>query len=220
MQVQDFATQFKVMENKEKAAGMSAYMKNHFEFLGIQTPERRKITARLFKEWEAGKNPIDWKLVFTLWEQSEREYQYVAIDYLVKSKRYLSAGDLTQIKELITSKSWWDTVDSLASAVVGYIVKTFPEQAEVMDEWIEDDNMWIKRTAILHQLSYKENTDEERLFNYCEKHSDDKEFFIAKAIGWALRQYGKTNPESVIKFAEDTPLQNLSKREALKHLQK
>ncbi|WP_078427479.1 DNA alkylation repair protein [Alkalihalobacterium alkalinitrilicum] len=218
MQVQDLTIQFKIMENKEKAKGMSAYMKNHFEFLGIQTPERRKITAQLFKEWQVGKNPINWKLIFDLWEQSEREYQYVAVDYLKKSQKHLSSSDLTQVKELITSKSWWDTVDLIASNVVGYIVMKFPEQVKVMDQWIEDDNMWVKRTAILHQLSFKENTDEERLFYYCEKHASETEFFIAKAIGWALRQYGKTNPQAVITFVEKTPLQNLSKREALKHL--
>ncbi|WP_216831488.1 DNA alkylation repair protein [Alkalihalobacterium elongatum] len=218
MQVQDITDHFKEMENKEKAKGMSAYMKNHFEFFGIQTPERRKITAKLFKEWQVGKKPIDWKLIFDLWEQSEREYQYVAVDYLKKSQKHLSSSDLTQVKELITSKSWWDTVDLIASNVVGYILMKFPEQAKVMDEWIEDDNMWVKRTAILHQLSFKENTDEERLFYYCEKHASETEFFIAKAIGWALRQYGKSNPQSVITFVEKTPLQNLSKREALKHL--
>ncbi|MDE5416039.1 DNA alkylation repair protein [Alkalihalobacterium chitinilyticum] len=218
MNIQDITSEFKLMENKEKAIGMSAYMRNRFDFLGIQTPERRKITSKLFKEWLVGKKPIDWNIVFDLWGQCEREYQYVVIDYLVKSKKYLVADDLTQLKRMITSKSWWDTVDSIASGVVGHIVRTFPEQAKFMDEWIEDDNMWVRRTAILHQLSFKENTDEERLFYYCEKHADDTEFFIAKAIGWALREYGKTNPQSVITFVEKTPLQKLSKREALKHL--
>ncbi|ADU29490.1 DNA alkylation repair protein [Evansella cellulosilytica] len=218
MEVQDLATQFTLIADKEKAVRMSAYMKNRFEFFGIQTPERRKVVSTVFKEWEVGKKPIDWKFVFDLWKQSEREYQYVAVDYLIKSKKYLSADDLTQVKELIISKSWWDTVDAIASGVVGYIVRTFPEQVKMMDDWIEDDNMWVKRTALLHQLSFKENTDEERLFYYCEKHASDKEFFIAKAIGWALREYGKTKPQSVITFVEKTPLQNLSKREALKHL--
>ncbi|ARK29060.1 DNA alkylation repair protein [Halalkalibacter krulwichiae] len=218
MQVQDLTIQFREIENKEKATVMSAYMKNQFQFLGIQTPERRRISAQLFKKWEVGKKPIDWKFIFDLWEQSEREYQYVGVDYLRKSKNYLFADDLTQIKEIITVKSWWDTVDLIASGVVGYIVRTFPEQAKVMDGWIKDDNMWVKRTAILHQLSFKEYTDEERLFYYCEKHANDTEFFIAKAIGWALRQHGKTNPQSVIEFVERTAIQNLSKREALKHL--
>ncbi len=220
MEVKELTSQFKIIENKEKARGMSAYMKNRFEFLGIQSPERRTITTKLFKEWQVGKKPIDWTFVFNLWEQAEREYQYVAVDYLLKSKKYLLASDLTEVKVLITSKSWWDSVDSIASGVVGHIVRAFPEHAKVMDEWIKDDNLWVKRTAILHQLSYKENTDEERLFHYCEKHASDTEFFIAKAIGWALREYGKTNPQSVIEFVKKTPLQNLSKREALKHLGK
>ncbi|RXI96633.1 DNA alkylation repair protein [Anaerobacillus alkaliphilus] len=220
MQIQDITSEFKLIENKEKAIGMSAYMKNHFDFYGIQSPERRKITSKLFKEGQVGKTPIDWKMVFDLWEQREREYQYVAVDFLVKSKKYLVADDLTQVKKLITSKSWWDTVDAIASNVVGQIVRTYPEQVNMMDEWIEDDNMWVRRTAILHQLSYKESTDEDRLFSYCEKHANDTEFFIAKAIGWALREYGKTKPQSVIEFVEKTPLQKLSKREALKHLGK
>ncbi|WP_026673785.1 DNA alkylation repair protein [Alkalihalobacterium bogoriense] len=218
MNVQDVTNHFQLLKNSEKAIGMSAYMKNHFEFMGIQTPDRKKATSTLFKEWQVGKKAVDWEFIFDLWEQREREYQYVAIDYLKKSKKLLVSEDLPKIKKLIITKSWWDTIDNLASGVVGHIILEFPEQVKVMDEWVNDDNMWVRRTAILHQLSFKDKTDEKRLFSYCQRHGDDKEFFIAKAIGWSLRQYAKTNPQSVITFVENTPLQNLSKREALKHV--
>lgn len=218
MKLADIVVRLEEVRDPEKADGMARYMKNQFEFLGVQTPVRRKAIASLFREAKVSKGPIDWQLIHQLWEKNEREYPYVAIDYLKRAKKCLVADDIQTLKKLIMTKSWWDTVDILASHLVGYIVKTYPQCESVMDEWIEDENMWVRRTAILHQLSYKEETDVEKLFSYCIRHADDKEFFIAKAIGWALREYAKTNPEAVLQFVENTPLQNLSKREALKHL--
>lgn len=206
------------IKDLERAIGMAKYMKNQFPFLGIQSPERRKAVAPLFKEAKVYKGPIDWQLIHKLWEMDEREYQYVAIDYLKRAKKCFTPDDLKSLKQLIMTKSWWDTVDIIASHLVGYIVKTYPQCASIIDEWIDDSDMWVRRSAILHQLSFKEDTDEEKLFTYCKKHAHDKEFFIAKAIGWALREYAKTNSKAVVQFVENTPLQNLSKREALKHM--
>lgn len=218
MNIEDLKVSLEQIRDDERAIGMAKYMKNQFPFLGIQTPMRRKAVATLFREAKVSKGPIDWELIYKLWEMDEREYQYVAIDYLKRAKKCLIPDHLVTLKQLIMTKSWWDTVDIMASHLVGYIVKTYPQCTAIMDEWIDDSNMWVRRSAILHQLSYKEDTDEEKLFNYCKKHGDDKEFFIAKAIGWALREYAKTNPEAVLHFVENTPLQNLSKREALKHI--
>lgn len=218
MKIEDIVMRLEPLRNKERAIGMAAYMRNQFPFLGIQSPERRKALAPLFREARVSKGPINWQLINELWEKDEREYQYVAIDYLKRAKKCLVQEDLSTLKRMIMTKPWWDTVDMLASHLVGYIVKTFPECRSVMDKWIDDEHMWVRRTAILHQLTYKEETDEEKLFAFCHKHAEDKEFFIAKAIGWALREYTKTNPEAVREFVSLTPLQNLSKREALKNL--
>lgn len=210
-------TQLETLQNPEKAEKMSAYMRNQFAFLGVQTPGRRGVTNTLFKEWEVGRSPLDWEFVRELWKKDEREYQSIAIDYLVRSKRLLTSDDLVLLKQLITTKSWWDTVDAMASGLVGHVVYSHPKSVTFMDQWIDDENMWVRRTAILHQLSFKDQTDEERLFKYCSRHADDTEFFIAKAIGWALRQYAKTEPDAVLTFVEQTRLQSLSRREALKH---
>jgi len=117
------------------------------------------------------------------------------------------------------SKSWWDTVDYLAS-IVGNTL-THEGMLDVMDDWIKDDSIWVRRVAIICQNKRKIKTDVKRLFQYCKEHASDGEFFIAKAIGWSLRSYAYTDPSAVRRFVEETnELQNLSKREALKNISK
>lgn len=196
---------------------MSAYMRNLFPFLGIASPER----AALQREALAGlPKPAAAELesaALALWELPEREYQYAACEILRRKAGRLDATFLAVARELIETKSWWDTVDTLASNVVGPIVRRFPELKGQMDEWAADPNFWIARTAILHQLKFKNATDSERLFSYCELRAPDREFFIRKAIGWALREYSKTDAEAVRSFvaASEAGLSGLSKREAL-----
>jgi 3-methyladenine DNA glycosylase AlkD len=146
--------------------------------------------------------------------------QYVAADALRKHHRALEAAHLARLKGLIVDKSWWDTVDSLATHSVGPLVSRNPELATVMDDWIGSDDIWLARTAILHQLSFKGSTDADRLFAYADRRAADTEFFIRKAIGWALRQYARTDPDAVRSFvaSRESRLSNLTKREALKHL--
>jgi 3-methyladenine DNA glycosylase AlkD len=121
---------------------------------------------------------------------------------------------------MLITKSWWDTVDAVAADIVGRLVQRHPALVKTMDAWIADDNMWLQRTAILHQLRFKDQTDEKRLFGYCLKHGSQKEFFIRKAIGWALREYSKTNPAAVKKFVKTAPLTNFSKKEAMKWVER
>jgi len=201
--------------DEDKARQMAAYMRNQYPFLGIQTPVRRSVTKPLFKA-----STLDWEFIEALYEKPEREYQVIAVDYLAHHASSLGPEDLKRLKRLIETKSWWDTVDAIASTLVGSIVRRHPETSSVMDEWIEDENLWVRRTAILHQLSFKEETDEERLFAYCRRCADEREFFIAKAIGWALRQYARTAPDRVRGFVAKEKLQALSVREATKHLGK
>lgn len=203
--------------NQETARPMEAYMKNQFPFLGIKTPLRRELGKRLFQEQG---NPEDWEVVVReLWSLPEREYQYIALDLLGKGKKRYIPEDLEVAEGLITTKSWWDTVDYLAAHTVGTLLRLYPALIPQSNErWLEGTNMWLQRTALLFQLSYKDKTDQELLFNNIRFCAGSKEFFIQKAIGWSLREYAKTNPDAVRHFVGMTPMAPLSRREALKHL--
>src|SRR5690606_15703316 len=136
-----------------------------------------------------------------LWKMNEREYQYVALDYIDRNLKKITIDHMELFHMLITSKSWWDTVDMLAQKPVGQLAKNYPELIEKkIDTWSTEGNIWLRRTAILFQLKYKEETNEELLYTYIRRNADSNEFFIQKAIGWALREYSKTNPSSVQHF--------------------
>lgn len=194
---------------------MAAYMKNRFAFLGIQTPVRRQLCNPLIRGFTG--NPA--AAAASLWRLAAREYQYVGCDLLRRHVGNLNASDLPQLEKLVQDKSWWDTVDSLAP-VIGDIVLREPALEAEMDRMIEADDFWLRRVAILHQLAWKEKTDRERLFRYCLQCAGESEFFIRKAIGWALRQYARTAPDAVRAFLEQhkNTLSGLSLREAGKHL--
>ncbi|MEL3972182.1 DNA alkylation repair protein [Rossellomorea oryzaecorticis] len=204
-------------QNEENREAMEKYMRNQFVFFGIKTPERNALMREFLKE--NGKPPVEElpAIVRSLWREPQRECQYAAMTLLDKRTRYLTKDDLPLIEELILTGSWWDTIDLIASNMVGSIHEK-DEAEEHLEKWIHSDNFWLNRTAILHQLKYKEKTDESRLFRYILMHNDSKEFFIQKAIGWALREYSKTNPEAVRQFIDRENLAPLSKREGLKHI--
>ncbi len=213
---------FLAARNNEEAEKMAAYMKNQFEFLGIKSPDRRQLQKTFFTQygWPDGADTV--RLANELWQKNEREFQYLAIDILERYfKRNFKVSDITLLESLITHKSWWDTVDLIASKLVGAYFSKYPQQiAPYAEKWINSDNFWLNRTAILYQLKYKANTDEFRLFSYCLQWSGSKEFFLQKAIGWALREYSKTNPKAVVKFVSGHELMPLSRREALKWVHK
>lgn len=200
-------------------SAMENYMRNQFPFLGIKTPVRKATLQPLFKQygkltWEETVSAVDY-----LWRQNEREFQYAALTILEKQKKKLPASSIILIMELVTSKSWWDTVDHLASHMCGSYFSLHPHEIDAMTRsWINSDNMWVRRTAILSQLKFKEKTDEKLLFDLILQCRHEKEFFIQKAIGWALREYSKTNKSAVVDFIEHNDLPKLSKREGLKWL--
>jgi 3-methyladenine DNA glycosylase AlkD len=202
----------------ERASAMRAYMREQFPFLGIPAP----VQAKLARPVMAGiKKPDEADLrdiALACWDLDAREYQYFACKLLRKHNRTLSPAFLSTSSALVTSKSWWDTVDELAAHVVGPIVYADRQQARVMDDWSTDDNLWLVRTAILHQLGYREATDATRLFHYCSIQAERPEFFIRKAIGWALREYSKSDPVAVRDFvsAHQGRLSGLSSREAVR----
>nr|WP_313897794.1 DNA alkylation repair protein [Bacillus litorisediminis] len=210
---------FEANRNPEHAIPMQNYMKNNFPFLGIKTPKRRELVKQYFQETQILKEPFQHELVLALWVQEEREYQNAALDYIGRSIKKLTKEDLPLIQKLITTKSWWDTVDMLAQHPVGKIANDFPEVIhEKIEGWACGGHLWLQRTSILFQLRYKENTDEALLYRYILQNADSKEFFIQKAIGWALREYSKTNPASVKKFIQENELPKLSIREGSKYL--
>jgi 3-methyladenine DNA glycosylase AlkD len=200
------------------AEGMARYMRDQFPFLGIATPARRALQRDALAGWQPDHDEL-LRGARALWRRAEREYQYAACDALVRGSKLITVDDLAAIRKLITTKSWWDTVDALAINVVGRIVARDRTHGDpVMDEWIVADDLWLARTAILHQNRWKAETDEGRLFSFCLALAADTDFFARKAIGWALREYSKTAPDAVRSFVanHDDELSGLSKREALK----
>lgn len=208
------------LADPQRAAAMSAYLRGQFPFLGIGTQPRR---AALRLAWQPLPSPDEAELaaaVLALWQRPEREYQYAACDLLGRHRRACSAGMLTgTVERLITSRSWWDTVDSLRSVAVGPLVRAHPDLVPVMWRWLDSGQLWLVRSALIHQLGYAAQTDSERLFAMCARQASEREFFIAKAVGWALRTYARVAPDAVRGFVADHPeLTPLARREALKHL--
>ena len=203
----------------ERAASMKAYMRNQFDFFGLPSPIRRAL-AKVFlqKENRPDIAMLD-KVVLELWEQPQRELQFIAMELVDKYKKELEAAHFDLLEKMILQKSWWDTVDFIASNLVGQLVRRYPEEGrERIEKWRYSGNMWLVRTCIIHQLKYKNELDEALLFSLIKENSSDNEFFIRKAIGWALRQYGKYKPERVRYFVENHELSGLSRREALKYM--
>ncbi len=205
-----------LLRDPARAVAMSAYMRNQFAFLGVPATIRQAAAKNAVSSLDLTKKPLELELVKELWALPEREYQYIALDYLHVKSKQLEAHHFAFLEFLITHKSWWDTVDSLAP-LVGILVKRYPDLLERVDAWAVHHNFWLRRVAIIHQLRFKKETDITRLFAYVLQNASDKEFFIRKAIGWALREYAKLEPNAVSDFVFEHPeLSGLSRREALK----
>ena len=217
MNVEDLVKELKAVANPDDAVAMKAYMKNKFEFLGVMTPARRKLVKAFFKQQTD--SVIDWNFINEAWNNPYRELQYVALDYLEIRKKLLTPSDLPRLKELAQTKSWWDTIDFL-DRLVGSIIARFPETKATILSWSCDEDIWLCRLAIDHQLLRKEETDTELLEKILVNNLGQTEFFINKAIGWALRDYSKTNPDWVRDFIERNraAMAALSIREGSKYL--
>jgi 3-methyladenine DNA glycosylase AlkD len=210
---------------------MAAYMRDQFAFLGISKPARAKLCRAFFKAARAagkrdGNEAVDWGFVRRCWDKPEREFQYVACDYLAAMKAYLVPGELPRIKGLLTSKPWWDTVDNL-DITAGAVAFAYPEAKATMLAWSTDEDFWVRRAAIDHQLTRRAATDTELLAQILENNLPPLlperlvgEFFINKAVGWALRDYSKTSPDWVRVFidAHRDVMAKLSIREGSKYL--
>lgn len=210
-----------LLKDSHRAIAMKQYMRNQFEFLGVSSVPRKEIYVAWKKELPANIGREErWELIYELWEKEEREYHYVAMDWLNSWKiAYIHENDVEHLKFLISNKSWWDTVDLLSSNVLGKYGHKFPEKmSDVIEEWSDEKSFWLHRSTIIFQLRYKKNTDLGILSNQIKRFQMKKEFFIQKAIGWSLREYAKTDSKWVINFVEENGISGLAKREALKHL--
>lgn len=209
-----------LIADEDNAVAMAAYLRDQFCFLGIKSPDRRDVSKSFINLGRDADPAQIWQAAELLWEEPEREFHYVACDLLRRWAPRFQPVHLATAKRLLTTHSWWDTVDPLAINTVGTMVVQHPELVEAMDEWIEHENLWLVRTALIHQLKRKDTIDAERLFRYAEHQASHADFFVRKAIGWALRQHGRTDPDAVRSFVDQhrDELSGLTKREALKHL--
>ena len=214
-------TTFESNANSEEAVAMQTYMKNRLPFYGIKAPVRKQLLKEIandFKERLTHNNAI--KIATALYKKPKRELHYCAMEIVARFlKKNYEIEDINFIKKLITTHSWWDTVDFIAKHILGNYLLQFPEQIpNSISGFSASENMWLNRSAILFQLGYKDKTDAALLFSLCEQHKSSNEFFIKKAIGWALREYSKVNPEAVKTFVSNAALKPLSEKEALKKI--
>lgn len=200
---------------------MAAYMKTDQPFYGVQKPGRTAIFNEMIDRFASGDRDDYRTAVLALWGQPHREEQYLAIGYAKAFPRYITLSSVPLYRRLIVEGAWWDFVDDIATSLVGSVLRNQRDpMTPKIRAWIDDRDLWLRRTAIIGQLGHKEDTDESLLFDACVARLGEEEFFIRKAIGWALREYAKTNPEAVRSFVLDHrgEMSGLSFREATKHL--
>lgn len=208
---------FEKVANDEKAAKQKAYMRNQFNFFGLGAEEYNKLKKEfLLKHGTPPPTEIE-NVIQQMWHQPEREFQYFAMSLLEKHIKNTNKEIIHLIEYLIVNKSWWDTIDMIASKIAGDYFRKYNEEIPIyIEKWMASGNFWLQRTCLLFQLKYKSETDQKLLFSLIVKLSDENEFFIRKAIGWALREYSKTNPQAVLQFVASHQLKPLSQKEALK----
>lgn len=208
------------LANPVDAPAMRAYMKDAAAFLGIRTPVRRAALRAAWKDLPAPGADEVGQIALRLWALPEREYQYAACDLIARQARRLPGAFLAEpVQGLLTTKPWWDTVDSLGTAAITPLVDRHPDQVDLMWAWLASGDRWLVRAAIQHQRGLKDRTDLDRLFAMCDRFAGDREFFIAKAIGWALRDATAWNPAAVRVFVDDHPsLSAVARREASRGL--
>ncbi len=207
--------------NREKAVGMAAYMKTDMPFYGVQKPGRTVILRQLRREFAPGTLDEYLALASALWELPHREEKYIGQGVALSFPRFIVPGSIRLYQRFIVEGAWWDFVDETATHMIRKLVLDHPTETwPLVDDWNDDPDMWLRRASIISQVGAGEGTDVDRLFRFCERRMGEKEFFIRKAIGWALRDYARTDPEAVADFAlrNRDHLSGLSYREATKHL--
>lgn len=209
--------------NPDRAAGMQAYMKSTMPYYGLSLPQVREVCKDVFLTHEPG-SCAEWQdVILELWRGARRREERYAAQWLLRLPRYrecITPGLMPMIEEMIETGAWWDVVDELVHTV-GLLLRSHPREIKpVMRAWSTDPNMWKRRMSIICQLSFKRETDLELLYANIKPNLRDREFFIRKAIGWALRQYAHTDPQAIARYvlAHETELSGLSRREAMKNI--
>ena len=216
----DLEADFRNASNRELAIPMENYMKNNFKFLGIKTESRRTILKNVLLKHYTEVQENYRKLALELYASKFREVHQCAIDLVLRFiKKDFKREDKFFLESLLIQNSWWDSVDTIAKYGIGGYLKVFPdEKFSLIEKFSNSDNMWLNRTAIIFQLGFKKETDFELLKAECLKNSNSNEFFIQKAMGWALRDYGATNPQAVLQFVKENNFKPLTVKEALRKI--
>ncbi|MBK7147319.1 MAG: DNA alkylation repair protein [Bacteroidetes bacterium] len=209
---------YEANRDNHRAADMSRYMKNLFPFVGIPSPARKEIFKLHLTQYGIPEYRDLVTVTKSCYAQTEREYHYFAIELAGKFAKKADESFVPVMEFLIVNNSWWDSVDSTASNCTReFFKRNVSLQRSVTRKWMNSGNIWLQRSALLFQVNYKKVTNEKLLYSYIEELKHSNEFFIQKAIGWALREYAKTNKKSVANFIKSTTLKPLSVREAQKH---
>jgi 3-methyladenine DNA glycosylase AlkD len=207
----------------QRAPAMRAYMRDQFDFLGVPTPLRRQAVLPVFKRLPVENADHLLACAHKLWTMPAREYHYVATDLLARKWKTFAVTDIAHLLEIAQRAAWWDCVDPLAG-VIGDVVKAArahtPQAQATMDAALLHESLWVRRIAMIHQLGWRDRTDETRLFDYARSLAAESDFFIRKGIGWALRDYAWHAPQAVSGFLSSSRdiLSPLTLREASKHL--
>ena len=216
------AKELRKLADARKAKEMAAYMKTTMPFYGVQKPDRVPILREIKKTFKPTDLDTYTESVLALWNQPQREEKYFAINYAGFFKDFINIDSLPLYEQLIREGAWWDFVDAVSSDLVGAAyLKQRKQIKPIMNKWSGDKDLWIRRSALLCQLKHKSETDSEQLFKFCLQMGHEKEFFIQKGMGWALREYAKTDPRAVKRFLKDNRdgLSALTYREGSKHIQ-
>lgn len=209
------------LSDARKAREMAAYMKTDMPFFGVQKPEREKVLKVLKRECPPDSRTAYEQSIRSLWNEPERECKYLAIRYARAFPAHIVPASMPLYQRLIIEGAWWDFVDEVAIQIVGPLLLREPVRLEpMMTKWLQAKHLWLRRSAIVVRIKHKDQTNQARLFKACEQCLQENEFFIRKAIGWALREYAKARPEAVRRFLREhrEELSTLSFREASKHL--
>lgn len=213
--------EWSALADPSTAEAMAAYMKTDMAFYGIKSPQRAPAYRTVLRLLEPTTDVEYEYAVRAFWELPHREEKYLAIGLAADWRAMVGARHLPLYRDLIVEGAWWDFVDPVAAKCVGKALLDEREVvAPVMERWVDDDDMWLRRSALLAHLGHKGRTDEATLFEHCLRLSGETEFFIRKAIGWVLREYAKTAPDNVARFVVEhrDRWSGLTFREATKHL--
>lgn len=209
---------FKMPENHENQLSMERYMRNQFKFLGLKTPQRKAASKDFIKESKQMSVSQVMEEIADLYKREEREYQYVAIDIAYANVRRLSFADIQALTHYVQVKSWWDTVDTWRKVFATFVILHPSKKQRVFELFYQHPNFWMRRVSVILQLLERETLDTELLTRAIEYDIHTDEFFIQKAIGWALRNYSKFNPDWVRKFVASHDLSKLAVREGTKYV--